>query len=127
VIPQSISLPSFADWNGTLFVAENQDLPFDIARVFFITAPRGSRRGGHAHKTCHQLLICCSGAIAVTTESVSSIKTETLLTVGESLYVPPMIWASQLFELDQTVLLVLCSETFNENEYIRDKATFAET
>ena len=64
-IAQLIELPEFADSRGSLVVAEHlKQLPFSVERVFFQSqVPAGDKRGMHAHRACHQVLVCVSGAV----------------------------------------------------------------
>jgi len=110
--------------NGDLFVLEAGTVPFDIARVFFISGPKGAVRGKHAHIECSQLLTVISGSVLVSVENPSRSTQETLMAVGESLHLPPLHWASQEFCSEGTVLLVLCDQPYDEADYLRDYQSF---
>ena len=67
-----ISLPKIVDPRGNLTVAEQmKNIPFDIARVYWTyDVPSGERRGGHAHRTCEEIVIAVSGSFDVTVDDV---------------------------------------------------------
>ena len=62
-----VDLPKIADPRGNLtFIEENEHIPFDIKRVYYLyDVPGGYERGGHAHKGLHQLIIAMSGSFDV--------------------------------------------------------------
>ena len=67
-----IDLPKIVDPRGNLTVAEQmKNVPFDIARVYWTyDVPSGERRGGHAHRTCEEIVIAVSGSFDVTVDDV---------------------------------------------------------
>ena len=68
MIIQTISIKSVtAQGMGTLSVFEgSHDVPFDIKRIYYIHgAPKGTHRGGHAHKALRQVLWCPYGSIRI--------------------------------------------------------------
>jgi dTDP-4-dehydrorhamnose 3,5-epimerase-like enzyme len=123
-VEDPLPLKRVTDWNGDLYVLDRPELPFEVSRVFFVVAPDGALRGDHAHKKCSQLLICCSGEIEVTVESNSGVRAFHRLSIGLSLLIPPMNWTNQCFVGANSTLLVLCSDQFDEHDYIREKSTF---
>jgi acetyltransferase-like isoleucine patch superfamily enzyme len=115
-------LPRIADHRGELSFAElHQSLPFAVARYFLIFGvPSREIRGEHAHKTLHQFLIAVAGSCSVRlSDGVRS--EEILLDRPEcALHVPPMVWTTQYKYSPDAVLLVLASEVYQEEDYIRD-------
>ena len=100
MIGQLIDLPKIIDMRGNLTVVEQmRQIPFDIARVYWTyDIPGGGRRGGHAHRTCQEVVVAVSGSFDV-----------------------------QLYMEDFSsgaVCLVLASELFDEDEYIYDMDEF---
>jgi dTDP-4-dehydrorhamnose 3,5-epimerase-like enzyme len=67
MIGKLIDLPKHVDPRGNLTVAEQmKNVPFDIARVYWTyDIPSGERRGGHAHRTCKEVIIAVSGSFDV--------------------------------------------------------------
>ena len=124
-LPSFVHLPIFSDSRGDLAVAEFGNLPFFPRRLFIQSVNLGGTvRGEHAHYTCSQLLIVIEGSIEVTLESCGGIQTEILQTSSVGLLIPPMVWASQLFQGKDGKVLVLASEAYSEKDYIRSKDEF---
>lgn len=121
-----IDLPKVTDARGNLtFVEENKHIPFQIKRVYYLyDVPAGEARGGHAHKRLQQLIISANGSFDVVLDDGSKRKRFHLNRSYYGLYLPSMIWR----ELDNfssgSVCLVLASELFEEDDYIRDYETF---
>jgi len=121
-----IELPKITDSRGSLTVIEDE-IPFEIKRVFYLyDSPAEVSRGGHAHKTCHQFLICLVGSCNVRLDDGTTRGTMRLNRPWRGVYIPPMIWVDVYsYDLD-TVLLVLCSEKYDEGDYIRDHKEFVD-
>lgn len=101
-----------------------QHVPFDIRRVFTVSAREGDTRGDHAHKQCTQLLICVSGKIRVSCDDGSFVTQHLLDNMGAGLLVPPGIWAKEEYVTDSAVLMVLCDRHYEVDDYIRDYNDF---
>lgn len=115
----------YADPNGVLCVYESgRGVPFDIRRVFTISADAGDIRGDHAHKLCTQLLVCVSGRIEVTSDDGSILVQHLLDNPGDGLLVPPGVWLREEYLTPGAVLMVLCDRNYEPNEYIRDYNEF---
>lgn len=113
------------DPNGMLCVYEGgQQVPFEIRRVFTVSAGAGDTRGDHAHKQCTQLLVCVSGKIRVSCDD-GAVATQHLLdSMSTGLLVPPGIWARQEYLTDGAVLMVLCDRGYEAEDYLRDYNDF---
>ena len=116
--------------NGALSVAEaaSEAVPFDIKRVYYIYGVRmGVQRGAHAHKTLRQVLICVYGKIEVSLDDgKGSVRTTVLDDPGSGLFVGPGMWRTMKWLQDDSVLLVLASEHYNEADYIRSYDEFVQ-
>ena len=111
--------------NGVLCVYESgKQIPFDIKRVFTVSAMSGSIRGDHAHKKCTQLLVCVAGKIRVTCDDGSNISHHLLDNMGSGLLISPGVWAKQEYLEDGAVLMVLCDRGYEEDDYIRQYSNF---
>jgi dTDP-4-dehydrorhamnose 3,5-epimerase-like enzyme len=121
-----INLRKIADPRGNLTVVENsRDIPFEIKRVYYIyDVPTSSYRGAHAHNKLEQVMIAISGSFTVRVDDGSSKKLILLNKPFESLYVPKMIWSDMMDFSSGAVCLVLASEFYDENDYIRDYDIF---
>ena len=120
-----IQFPKYADPNGVLCVFEcGRHVPFDVRRVFTVSARVGNIRGDHAHKKCTQLLVCVSGKIRVTCDDGSVVTEYYLDSMGSGLLIPPGIWAKEDYLVDGAVLMVLCDRGYEGEDYIRDYGDF---
>lgn len=101
------------------------EVPFDIKRVYYLyDVPGGETRGGHAHKILHQLIIAASGSFDIVLDDGFIKKTVTLNRPNYGLYVPPGIWRDLNNFSSGAVLLVLASEKYLEEDYIREYSDF---
>lgn len=121
-----INLPIVADLRGSLSFAEYENtLPFLPKRYFLVyDVPNKEIRGEHAHRECHQFLVCIKGNCSVVVDDGNN-RAEVLL-VGPQLglHVPPMVWATEYKYSADAVLLVLASEVYRAEDYIRDYDLF---
>jgi UDP-2-acetamido-3-amino-2,3-dideoxy-glucuronate N-acetyltransferase len=114
------------DLRGSLAAAEYPaHLPFLPRRYFIVfNVPGKDVRGEHAHRQCHQFLVCVRGSVSVVVDDGSASE-ETVLDRPEiGLYVPPMTWAVQYRYSADAVLLVLASDPYDPADYIRDYDEF---
>jgi len=115
----NIDLASY-DEHTTLHSLNNYEtLDYKIKRIFFVNSKLFQIRGNHAHKKCIQSLICISGSIEVTLDNLKNKKTIILNSPKECLTIYPNTWSSQTYQTNST-LMVLCSEPYDESDYIRD-------
>ena len=121
-----VELGKIENNQGNLTVVQsNQDVPFDIKRVFYLyDIPGGEARGAHAHKQCHQFLVAVSGCFEVALDDGVNKRTVTLNRPFYGLHIPPGIWAAEQEFSSGSVCLVMTSETFSEEDYIRDYEQF---
>ena len=118
--------PSFKDLRGRLSAGSFvEDVPFTVKRFFTVyEVPSKYVRGEHAHKTCHQFLICVHGQLTLMVDDGSN-REEILLDGPEvGVYIPPMVWATQNLYSENSVLLVLASHEYDPSDYIRDYDEF---
>lgn len=120
------SLPRIADMRGSLIVGEfERSIPFSVNRYFMVfDVPSAETRGEHAHRVCHQFLICVSGSCAVVADD-GRHRREFLLDSPElGIHIPPMVWGIQYKYSPDAVLLVFASHYYDNSDYIRDYAEF---
>ena len=110
------------DPEGNLtYMYENVHVPFPINRVFYsYDIPGGESRGAHAHKHCHQFLIAASGSFEVVLDDGVNKRTVLLNRPFWGLHVPPGIWAAEQGFSSGSICLVLASEGYSEDDYIRN-------
>jgi UDP-2-acetamido-3-amino-2,3-dideoxy-glucuronate N-acetyltransferase len=117
-------LPLVRDLRGLLTVLE--PMPFEVKRCFVVfDVPSRDVRGEHAHRTLHQLLICVHGECHLMVDDGRN-KEEIVLNSPEiGVHVPPLVWAIQYRHSSDAVLLVMASEAYDAEDYIRDYSEFA--
>lgn len=123
---QLTSIPLIRDLRGSLCARElGRGLPFTPKRYFVVfEVPSKEVRGEHAHRELEQLLVCLRGSLAVVVDDGTQ-RQELILDSPElGLYVPPMIWGTQYKYTPDAVLLVLASEGYQPDDYIRDYDQF---
>jgi UDP-2-acetamido-3-amino-2,3-dideoxy-glucuronate N-acetyltransferase len=116
----------FPDLRGDLTVGEfTSDLPFSPKRYFLVYNVASEKiRGEHAHKKCHQFLICTHGRCSVIADDGSNRQEFLLDHPGIGVHIPPMIWGIQYKFTRDAVLLVFASETYDSDDYIRNYDAF---
>lgn len=121
-----IPLPRHEHENGILTVAQNGGpVPFKVRRIFYIyDIPAGSSRGGHSHFCAEELIVAISGCFDVVVDDGHTSATVTLRNPSRGLYVPAGIWRSLSNFSSGAVCLVLTSEKFSEEDYVRDYNEF---
>jgi hypothetical protein len=116
-----IDLPKITDARGSLTFIEGGHIPFEIRRVFYMyDVPVNAERGGHAHKTLDEFLVCLSGSFDVMLDDGREKTTVRLDRPWRGLHVPPLVWAVQLNFEPGSVCMVLASAPFDETDYYRD-------
>jgi acetyltransferase-like isoleucine patch superfamily enzyme len=115
-------LPLFRDLRGSLAVAEyGKGLPFEPKRTFIVfDVPSRETRGEHAHKTLHQFLICVKGEVSVLVDNGAARAETRLDSPGMGLLLPARVWGTQYKFSADAVLMVLASDVYDDNDYIRD-------
>ena len=120
-----ISIPKIQEPRGNLSVIENDVIPFEMKRVYYLyDVPSGAERGGHAHKNLKQFLIALSGSFDVVLNDGIQQKTITLNKPFEGLLIKPGIWRELQNFSSGSVCLVVASEVYIETDYIRDFEEF---
>lgn len=114
------------DERGLLIALEEyKDIPFEIKRVYYMyDTVEGVRRGFHAHKSLEQILICINGTCKVLLDNGKEKKIVSLEKRYEGLYVSKDMWREMYDFSPDAVLMVLASEYYNEEDYIRNYDEF---
>lgn len=114
------------DLRGDLSVGEfGREIPFVPQRYFLVfEVPNEKTRGQHAHKRCHQILICVKGTCSVVADD-GAVREEFILdSPSLGLYLPPMTWGIQYKYSPDAILLVFASDYYEADDYIRDYDEF---
>ena len=120
-----IEIPKIENSLGNIAVIENDVIPFDIKRVYYLyDIPSSSVRGGHSHKKLQQVLIAISGSFDVILKDGNSIRTVTLNKPDKGLLINKNTWREIENFSSGAVCLVLASDVFDEEDYIRDFDVF---
>lgn len=115
-----------SDRKGNLTVVENgETLPFDVKRVYYLyDVPGGENRGSHAHKELSQLIIAASGSFTVTLDDGKCKRSFLLNRPYQGLYVKPGMWRDLVDFSSGAVCMVLASDVYKKEDYIRDYSEF---
>jgi dTDP-4-dehydrorhamnose 3,5-epimerase-like enzyme len=120
-----IDIRRFSDTRGYLSVVENGlDIPFDIKRIYYLYMVPEVARGAHAHKELQQLLIATSGSVDITLDDGVDKKTFHLDKPWKGLLVAPGLWRDLENFSGGAVCMVLASENYNADDYIRNYNDF---
>lgn len=113
---------------GNITIYQNgASQPFDVKRIFYLfDVPGGSERGGHSHKNLHQLFVAASGSFDVIIDDGRNKKVIQLNRPYYGLLVVPGIWSEIVNFSSGAICLVLASEKYSEEDYIRDHTEFRE-
>jgi hypothetical protein len=123
---RTIDLPRIESESGAITPVEGgAEVPFDIARVFFLyDVVAGAERGGHAHRKLEQVWVAAMGSFRAVLDDGAERRTVELRQPHVGLYIPTMVWTELVDFASGTVCVVLASHPYDESEYIRDYAAF---
>lgn len=120
-----ITIPKIEDYRGNIAIIENGVLPYEVKRVYYLyDVPSTAHRGGHSHKEQLELLIALSGSFDVVINDGTDSQTVTLNKPDKGLLINRNIWRELENFSSGAVCLVLASDVFDENDYIRDYKEF---
>ncbi len=124
--PQLIDFPKIGNSVlGYISIAEKEDLPFDIKRVYWTYfTPESVKRGGHAHLELEQILVAVAGKIIVTTQMPGQDEQRFILeTANQGIFIPRFCWRTMQYS-HNAVQMCMASMAYDEKEYIRDYEEF---
>ena len=108
-------------------VFESDNLPFTVKRVFsVVNAKGGTKRGQHAHKKCNQLICCVLGEVNLIYDDGKHQIEISLSPRSKAILVPFGVWAEQDYLKDNSVIIVFCDQSYDEQDYIRDYDEYLE-
>jgi len=119
-------LPLVDDLRGSLTFGEiERHVPFAVKRYFAVFGVTSEEvRGEHAHRSLHQFLTCVHGSCRLVADDGLHREQFLLDSPEKAVYIPPMVWALQYKHSADAVLLVLASDYYDPDDYIRDYAEF---
>ena len=118
-----LEFDEFGDERGSLVVAEGsgKDIPFEIKRVFYMYGSDPTVvRGQHANRKTEFVLINVSGTSKVKVDNGVEQAVIELNRPRMGLYLKTMLWKDMDDFSPDSVLLVLASEHYDGEEYIRN-------
>jgi UDP-2-acetamido-3-amino-2,3-dideoxy-glucuronate N-acetyltransferase len=120
------TMPLVTDLRGNLTVGEfEQHIPFPVQRYFMVfDVPSAETRGEHAHKICHQFLICAKGNVSVVADDGKTRQEFLLQQPNQGVFLPAGTWGIQYKYSADAVLLVFASEHYRSDDYIRNYDDF---
>ncbi|MFV8364852.1 sugar 3,4-ketoisomerase [Flavobacterium sp. XS1P27] len=125
---QLLKLPVVEDQRGNLAFIQEDVLPFEFKRVYYLfDVPSNSFRGGHSHINQSEVLIALSGSFEVVLQDGLDKKSFILNKPNLGLLIPTGIWRELQNFSSGAVCLVLASDVFDEEDYIRDFDEFLES
>ncbi|MFV8323148.1 sugar 3,4-ketoisomerase [Flavobacterium sp. LB3P21] len=125
---QLLKLPVVEDQRGNLAFIQEDVLPFEFKRVYYLfDVPSNAYRGGHSHIAQQETLIALSGSFEVVLQDGLDKKSFILNKPNLGLLIPKGIWRELQNFSSGAVCLVLASDVFDEEDYIRDFDEFLES
>lgn len=123
---KQLNLPVIRNRSGNLTYVHNSiDIPFEIKRIFFIyDIPTGKSRGMHAHKYCYEFILAASGSFSMELDDGNNKDTILINNPNRGVLVVPGIWKKQYDYSSGAICLVLASDFYNEDDYIRKYTDF---
>lgn len=125
--PGIIQLPKFLDSRGNLsFIEEGKHIPFPISRTYWVyDVPGGENRGGHAYHNNEEFIVALSGSFDIVLTAPSGERRVWHMNRSYyGLYIPSGWWRELENFSTNSLALVLASQPYDENEYIRDFEQF---
>ena len=123
-----LNIPKIEDPRGNLSVIENNVIPFEIKRVYYLyDVPSGAERGGHSHIEQQEFLVALSGSFDVILNDGKQEKKVSLNKPFEGLLITNRIWRELKNFSSGAVCLVIASDVFSEEDYIREFQDFLES
>lgn len=108
-------------------VSNSVQVPFDIKRIYYLyDVPGGLSRGGHAHKDLQQLVVALSGSFDITLDDSKAKRTFQLSRPNIGLLIPSGLWRELNNFSSGSICMVLASELYSEEDYLRNYNEFQE-
>lgn len=123
---REIILPGSSDNRGSLIYGQHADhIPFEIKRVYCLldTDPEATR-GHHAHRDLEQVIVCLAGSFTLCMEDGVNLVEMSMACPNRAVFVSGLVWRTLKDFQKGTVVLVLASKEYSEDDYIREYDEF---
>ncbi len=125
---QLINFPTIEDTRGNLAFIQNDFLPFEFKRIYYLfDVPSNAFRGGHSHIHQNAILIALSGSFEVVLDDGLEKRIVLLNKPNKGLHITTGIWRELQNFSSGAVCLVIASDVFDESDYIRDYQEFLDS
>jgi hypothetical protein len=123
---QPIDATKFTDLRGDLNAIEIPDsFSFQTRRIYYISSvPSNSIRGTHAHKELNQIFIAIGGSFTLSVTDGAKTDKVRVRTGSCGYFLPSGFWRELSDFTEGTICLVLASEHFDENDYIKEMSEY---
>lgn len=125
---KKIVLPKIGNISlGSLSVIEaNNQVPFDIKRVYYIYDLKecNALRGKHAHRETEQAIFCLKGSFSLGLDDGENQERILIDKANEGVYLGIELWHDMSDFSEDCVMLVLASDYYREEDYLRDYSEF---
>jgi len=116
-----LEFPEVVDDRGSLSIAEFDILPFVAKRVFWIyDIQSGKTRGGHAHRSCEEVVIALSGSFDIYVDDGQTNDVVRMSSCHRGIYIRRNVWCELRNFAPGTICLVFASEPYDSTGYIND-------
>lgn len=120
-----INFPEVTDHRGSLAIAERNLLPFDVKRVFWIYGiGEGKTRGGHAHRSCEEVVVAVSGSFDMVVDDGQERIVVRMDSPTKGIHIRKNVWCELRNFSSGTICMVLASEPYNTDGYMKDYEEF---
>jgi dTDP-4-dehydrorhamnose 3,5-epimerase-like enzyme len=121
-----VNLPKIHNEAGNITALEkNKNIPFEIKRIYYLyDVPMGAERGGHGHYDLQQYIIAASGAFTFVLDDGVNKKEFFLNDPSKALHIQPGIWREIKNFSSGSICLVLASDIYSEDDYLRNYDEF---
>ena len=122
-----IEVPKIEDEGYLCFMESNNHVPFSIKRIYYIfDVIKNAVRGKHTHKKTKQVIFCIQGSITIILDNGKDKEAITLNRPNQGLFLDKMMWHEMVAFKEGTVLLVVASDIYKEDDYIRNYRAYLE-
>jgi dTDP-4-dehydrorhamnose 3,5-epimerase-like enzyme len=121
----SIEIPKIEDEGFLSFLESKSHVPFSIKRLYYISEViPNARRGFHAHKKTKQIFFCIQGSIRLILDNGKEREEIVLDQSNKGIFLDAMMWHEMIDFQPDTILLVVASDRYDEDDYIRQYNEF---